>query len=72
MLAENGWLVIIETPNRLWWSDSHTSELPFYNWLPDELAFRYRGHSRRHELNGLKQEDGRELLSLVRLGRAGR
>jgi 2-polyprenyl-3-methyl-5-hydroxy-6-metoxy-1,4-benzoquinol methylase len=29
----------IETPNRLWWFDEHTSFLPFYNWLPDELAF---------------------------------
>jgi S-adenosylmethionine-dependent methyltransferase len=42
LLGPGGRLVIIETPNRLWWHDSHSSDLPFYNWLPDEVAFRYR------------------------------
>jgi S-adenosylmethionine-dependent methyltransferase len=69
LLASGGWLVVVETPNRLWWYDSHTSSLAFYNWLPDELAFRYRGHSRRLELNNLMPQGGQELLSLVRLGR---
>jgi ubiquinone/menaquinone biosynthesis C-methylase UbiE len=69
LLANGGWLVIIETPNRLWWYDGHTSELPFYNWLPDELAFRYRGYSHRRELSSLLPQQGQELLSLVRLGR---
>lgn len=41
MLPVNGLLVIVETPNRLWYFDSHTSRLPFFNWLPDELAFAY-------------------------------
>lgn len=29
----------METPNRLWYYDGHTSLLPFYHWLPNELAF---------------------------------
>lgn len=35
-----GLITIIETPNRLWYFDSHTAQLPFYMWLPDELAYR--------------------------------
>lgn len=38
---------VIETPNRLWFFDDHTSRLPFFNWLPDELAFEYSRFSVR-------------------------
>jgi S-adenosylmethionine-dependent methyltransferase len=38
---------VIETPNRLWFFDDHTSHLPFFNWLPDELAFAYSRFSPR-------------------------
>ena len=38
---------MIETPNRLWYTDSHTSRLPFYVWLPDELAYLTAGDSAR-------------------------
>jgi 2-polyprenyl-3-methyl-5-hydroxy-6-metoxy-1,4-benzoquinol methylase len=69
LLDRGGRLVIIETPNRLWWYDGHTSELPFYNWLPDDVAFRYRSHSQRKELNGLSLGDDRDLMPFVRLGR---
>ncbi|HEV7365965.1 MAG TPA: class I SAM-dependent methyltransferase [Gemmatimonadales bacterium] len=40
-------LVIVETPNRLWYSDGHTSMLPFFHWLPNELAFKYAALSPR-------------------------
>ena len=69
LLDRGGRLVIIETPNRLWWYDGHTSELPFYNWLPDDVAFRYRRHSQRKELNRLSLDDGADLSPFVRLGR---
>jgi S-adenosylmethionine-dependent methyltransferase len=69
LLDRGGRLVIIETPNRLWWYDGHTSELPFYNWLPDDVAFRYRRHSQRKELSGLSLPEGDDLLPFVRLGR---
>jgi S-adenosylmethionine-dependent methyltransferase len=69
LLEKSGWLVIVETPNRLWWYDGHTSELPFYNWLPDELALHYRSRSRRHELNSLMAHGSHDQERLVRLGR---
>lgn len=40
-LPAGGHLVVIETPNRLAYMDSHTSELPFYHLLPDDIAFAY-------------------------------
>lgn len=51
MLPDNGYLCIAETPNRLWFNDTHTSELPFYHWLPDELAFEYSKVSPRYPFN---------------------
>jgi ubiquinone/menaquinone biosynthesis C-methylase UbiE len=47
LLAPNALLCVIETPNRLWLSDGHTSQLEFYHWLPDELAFEYSRFSPR-------------------------
>lgn len=46
-LAEGALLTVVETPNRLWPHDSHTSGLPFFSWLPQDLAFRYSRHSER-------------------------
>lgn len=47
ILPSGGLLCVIETPNRLWYFDSHTSLLPFYHWLPDNLAFDYSRFSPR-------------------------
>ena len=52
LLHPGGWLVVLETPNRLWHYDFHTSLLPFYFWLPDDLAFRYAHKSKRHNFGG--------------------
>ncbi len=63
MLSNEGLLVIVETPNRLWYFDGHTSQLPFFNWLPDELAFRYSKFSPRNNFRELYREyyaDSRE------------
>jgi S-adenosylmethionine-dependent methyltransferase len=46
-LPKGGLLTVVETPNRLWPFDSHTSKLPFFSWLPPELAYRYSAHSPR-------------------------
>ncbi len=46
-LPEGALWCVIETPNRLWFFDDHTSRLPFFNWLPDELAFAYSRFSPR-------------------------
>jgi len=53
MLPRGGLLVIVETPNRLWFDDQHTAFLPFYHWLPNELAFHYSRLSSREGFNNL-------------------
>jgi 2-polyprenyl-3-methyl-5-hydroxy-6-metoxy-1,4-benzoquinol methylase len=47
MLHPGGLWCVVETPNRLWWFDGHTAGLPFFNWLPDDLALDYAPHSDR-------------------------
>lgn len=56
MLPQGGLLVIIETPNRLWFFDSHTARLPFFHWLPDKLAFRYSQFSPRENFRELYRQ----------------
>jgi len=53
MLPLGGLLVVVETPNRLWYFDNHTSLLPFFNWLPNELAFMYSRFSPRENFREL-------------------
>lgn len=63
-------LAIIETPNRLWFYDFHTAFLPFYFWLPDELAFDYAGHSKRHNFSEVyTQKTPEQMRHFVRRGR---
>lgn len=47
MLRPGDLWCLVETPNRLWHTDRHTALLPFYHWLPDELAFKYARFSQR-------------------------
>lgn len=56
MLPVGGHLTIVETPNRLWFFDEHTSRLPFFNWLPDELAFQQSRRSPRENFRELYRE----------------
>jgi len=53
MLPTDGLLVVVETPNRLWYFDDHTSMLPFFHWLPNELAFAYSKFSSRENFHEL-------------------
>lgn len=53
LLPVGGMLVIVETPNRLWYYDGHTSMLPFFHWLPHELAFKYARFSPRENFREL-------------------
>jgi ubiquinone/menaquinone biosynthesis C-methylase UbiE len=70
ILRQGDFLVIVETPNRLWYYDFHTSLLPFYFWLPDELAFEYAKHSKRKNFGGVYQERNRErFMHFLRRGR---
>ena len=56
MLPADGLLVVVETPNRLWYFDDHTSMLPFFYWLPNELAFAYSKFSSRENFRELYNE----------------
>ena len=60
-----------QTPNRLWYHDGHTSKLPFYFWLPDDVALRYSQFSSRKRFNELylKEHNGNILLNFYRWGR---
>jgi S-adenosylmethionine-dependent methyltransferase len=70
MLPKNGFLAVIETPNRLWYYDSHTAALPFYDWLPDELAFYYSKFSKRKVFNtSYKKLSDDNMNSFIRWGR---
>lgn len=61
---------MVETPNRLWYFDDHTSQLDFYQWLPDELAFDYSRLSPRHPFNAsYRERSDAAMLSFLRHGR---
>ena len=47
LLRPKGLLVVTETPNRLTYSDKHTSLLPFFQMLPHDLCLKYYHNSPR-------------------------
>ena len=70
MLSPDDLCCVVDTPNRLWYVDSHTSLLPFFSWLPDELALQYSRFSPRssfREVCSDQSEDGR--VGFLRQGR---
>lgn len=60
---------VIECPNRLHYFDNHTSLLPFFFWLPDDLALKYARFSERAEYRDackgqtLETNEGREVVA---------
>lgn len=61
---------VVETPNRLWFGDDHTSGLAFFNWLPDELAFAYSRYSAREPFrNSYRALSAQAMESFLRHGR---
>ena len=69
LLRGGAWLAIVETPNRLWYFDDHTSLLPFFNWLPDELAFAYSKFSERELFKDNDPNHPTNMQEFRRLGR---
>jgi S-adenosylmethionine-dependent methyltransferase len=65
MLNKGGFLTVIETPNRLYYLDSHSSMLPFYHWLPDQIAIRYSKFSPREAC----RNSGSDEMKFIRFGR---
>lgn len=73
MLSPGALWVVVETPNRLHFFDAHTSHLNFFNWLPHEVAFDYRGRSPRALCRDFQRGKGcaSETMQLfLRLGRS--
>jgi S-adenosylmethionine-dependent methyltransferase len=57
-------------PNRLWFFDRHTSQLPFFLWLPDDLAYEYSSHSPRPVFkDAFGTRNPREMTPFLRWGR---
>ncbi len=71
-LRPEAYLVVVDTPNRLWWYDSHTSLLPFFNWLPDDFTAHYSQYSPRRPFNQSFRPplDRESQLDFSRTGRA--
>ena len=70
VLKKGGYLIIIEAPNRLWYFDSHTAELPFFQWLPDDLAYLYSKFSPKGSFNSRYTDN--EFNYLAEFHRRGR
>jgi len=70
MLEAGALWCVVETPNRLWYHDAHTSLLPFFHRLPDEVAFAYSRMSSRESFREQYRElDEDSLLHFLRRGR---
>lgn len=72
MLPKGGLWCIIGSPNRIHFFDSHTSGLPFFHWLPDELAIKYLQNSNRKEYTNCFQKltcSQEEMIHFYRWGR---
>lgn len=63
-LVPGGILVVVETPNRLWYRDSHTAMDNWFLWLPDDLAMLYADRTPREKFRDLKTP-----IELARWGR---
>lgn len=68
-LNKNGLIIVIETPNRLFHFDDHTSLLPFYNWLPHETAVEYCKYSKRQAFKKHIEKNDDKIGALIRFGR---
>jgi 2-polyprenyl-3-methyl-5-hydroxy-6-metoxy-1,4-benzoquinol methylase len=70
LLRPGQFLCLTDTPNRLWFYDSHTSHLPFFHWLPDEIAFAYSKNSPSFPFNTQFRESSADaMLTFTRCGR---
>ena len=68
-LGPGGFLIVDETPNRLWYFNSHTSLEHFFLWLPDDLASLYSSRTPRSRYNKLFGNAVHEAVAFARWGR---
>ncbi|OBG32621.1 hypothetical protein A5672_25595 [Mycobacterium alsense] len=69
LLADDGILCIVEAPNRLWFFDDHTADLPFFHWLPDEIALDYLKRTPKYQASAFDTASEGAILELSRRGR---
>jgi SAM-dependent methyltransferase len=70
VLAPGGSIAVFESPNRLLWWDHHTSQLPFFGMLDEQLALAYAHRSERADFAaGLSAAGADAPLTLARWGR---
>ena len=70
MLEKDDLWCILNAPNRLWYYDSYTSFLPFFFWLPDDLALKYLRFSPRTDFLGSYIDvNDASVSDFLRLGR---
>jgi 2-polyprenyl-3-methyl-5-hydroxy-6-metoxy-1,4-benzoquinol methylase len=70
LLPSGAYLSIINSPNRLWYFDHAVSVLPFFHWLPDNVAFDYSKYSKRINFKDMYLVHSEEmLLHFLRRGR---
>lgn len=69
-LPSGGVLIVIETPNRLTYTDLHTAQMPFFHMLPTPLALHYYPRSQRIDFveNVTKAPPEERELTLQRWG----
>ena len=71
LLQQGQFLIVLQTPNRLWHYDYHTSLTPFFNWLPDDLAMEYSRFTPRTNFNrGFDKCSEKDVLRFLRHGRS--
>ncbi|BBO72971.1 hypothetical protein DSCW_03880 [Desulfosarcina widdelii] len=72
MLPIGGLWCVTDTPNRLYFYDSHTSQLPFFHWLPDDLAIKYANFSPREKFKNAFRDfkpNRDDMINFFRWGR---
>jgi S-adenosylmethionine-dependent methyltransferase len=75
MLGPGGFLCVVDTPNRLWFFDTHTALMNFFHWLPDDLALAYSRFSTRPSVRDPSVRDQRrdgDPAAMERFLRTGR
>lgn len=71
LLRPGGLLVSVDTPNRLWYYDNHTSMTNFFHWLPPEVAIGYARHTSRAGFQS-EFDDPDDPTAPLRMARWGR
>src|SRR5262249_51650046 len=69
MLPGGGLWCVTDTPNRLWYFDTHTALMPFFHWLRDELARTYGRFSDRPSIRRWGHDQSRPTVEFLQLGR---